>query len=113
MTRPLGRPNRNKDFLLSRLQAMYGDDFNPIMCLAENASIVQQRIREQMRLGIKVDNGDLAAAFKHWAELAKYVEPQLKAVEISGEVKADVDVAESIESVRALLVEHGISIDDL
>ena len=33
----LGSPNRNKKFLLNRLQDMYGRDFHPIMKMAENA----------------------------------------------------------------------------
>ena len=33
----LGSPNRNKKFLLNRLQDMYGQDFHPIMKMAENA----------------------------------------------------------------------------
>ena len=33
----LGSPNRNKKLLLNRLQDMYGQDFHPIMKMAENA----------------------------------------------------------------------------
>ena len=33
----LGSPNKNKKFLLNRLQAIYGQDFHPIMKMAENA----------------------------------------------------------------------------
>ena len=33
----LGSPNKNKKFLLNRLQDMYGKDFHPIMKMAENA----------------------------------------------------------------------------
>ena len=33
----LGSPNKNKKFLLNRLQDMYGQDFHPIMKMAENA----------------------------------------------------------------------------
>ena len=33
----LGSPNKNKKCLLNRLQDMYGQDFHPIMKMAENA----------------------------------------------------------------------------
>ena len=33
----LGSPNKTKKFLLNRLQDMYGQDFHPIMKMAENA----------------------------------------------------------------------------
>ena len=33
----LGSCNKIKKFLLNRLQDMYGDDFHPIMKMAENA----------------------------------------------------------------------------
>ena len=33
----LGSPNKNKKFLLNRLQDMYWQDFHPIMKMAENA----------------------------------------------------------------------------
>jgi len=36
MARPSGSPNKNKSFLLNRLQAMYGKDFHPIIKIAEN-----------------------------------------------------------------------------
>ena len=37
MPSSLGSPNKNKKFLLNRLQDMYGQDFHPIMKMAENA----------------------------------------------------------------------------
>mgnify|MGYP003329302120 CR=1 FL=1 len=38
----LGSPNKNKKFLLNRLQDMYGQDFHPIMKMAENAVRLQE-----------------------------------------------------------------------
>jgi hypothetical protein len=37
---------KNKAFLLNRLQAMYGEDFHPIMKMAENANRAQELIEE-------------------------------------------------------------------
>lgn len=44
----LGPTNKNKRFLLNRLQDMYGDDFNPILRMAENATTLH-RIAAQSR----------------------------------------------------------------
>ena len=38
----LGSPNKNKRFLLNRLQDIYGKDFHPIMKMAENAMTVHE-----------------------------------------------------------------------
>jgi len=92
MTRPVGRPNQNKDFLLKRLQDMYGDDFHPIMAMAKNACIVQKRIDDGL---LTVLDSDLQLAHKYWSEIAKYVEPQLKAV--------DVDVKSGGETLRDII----------
>lgn len=72
-----GRPNRNKAFLLNRLQDMYGDDFHPIMRMAENAVTMH----EQARASLTID--DLKASIDAWDKIAAYTEPKLKASEIS------------------------------
>ena len=68
--RVAGTPNRKSTFLLKRLQAMYGEDFHPIMKMAGIASD---------------DDNDIRLRFDAWKEIAKYTEAQLKAVEITGE----------------------------
>ena len=50
--RPPGVPNKNKKFLLSRLQDMYGESFHPIMKMAEAASKLDYIAEEE---------GDVAA----------------------------------------------------
>lgn len=77
MARPLGSSNRNKAFLLSRLQDMYGDDFHPIMRMAENAVTLHDQARGTM------DPSDLKASIDAWDKIAAYTEPKLKASEIN------------------------------
>lgn len=87
-----GIPNKNKKFLLKRLQDMYGEDFHPIMKMAENAHKAQQL----------VDNYDgddttelftgLKFAVDAWDKVANYTEPKLKATELSGQVDQSLTV---------------------
>jgi hypothetical protein len=72
----LGSPNKNKKFLLARLQDMYGDQFHPIMKMAEAASKLDY-IAEQ-----EGDVAALTAALNGWGKIAEYTEPKLKAVEV-------------------------------
>jgi len=70
-----GIPNRNKRFLLNRLQDMYGDDFHPIMRMAEQAV----RLHERAETG---DTADIKASIDAWDKIAAYTEPKLKATEV-------------------------------
>ena len=42
MARRAGIPEKNKAFLNNRLKAMYGDDFEPVMKMAQNAVVLQE-----------------------------------------------------------------------
>ena len=67
----LGSPNKNKKFLLNRLQDMYGQDFHPIMKMAENAV----RLHD---IASKNDNiDDLKRSIDARDRIAKYTEPKL------------------------------------
>lgn len=72
-----GSPNRNKTYLMNRLQDMYGDDFHPIMKMAENAVNLQKSI----------DDGESGYTYKDaidaWDKVAQYTEPKLKAVDVT------------------------------
>ena len=68
MGRPIGSLNKNKGKLLRSLKEMYGDDFDPIMKMAEIAS--------------NADNDD-TLRLAGWKEVAQYVYPKLKSVELS------------------------------
>ena len=64
----LGSPNKNKKFLLNRLQDMYVDDLHPIMKMSEDAISWNDTI------------DDLKRSIDAWDRIAKYTEPKLKAV---------------------------------
>ena len=72
----LGSPNKQKAFLLSRLKAMYGEDFDPIMKMAEKAHAIDQ---------IALESGEMEdhkAALSAFAAIAEYTTPKLRSVEI-------------------------------
>tara|TARA_R110000764_G_scaffold17080_3_gene47024 strand:+ start:416 stop:733 length:318 start_codon:yes stop_codon:yes gene_type:complete len=78
MARPLNSANKNKAYLLKRLQDMYGADFNPVIKVAENAVALQLAAdKEPDKTEVRV------AAVNAWDKVAQYVEPKLKAMEIS------------------------------
>ena len=56
---------------------MYGDDFHPIMRMAENAVVLHEQANATL------DAGDLKASIDAWDKIAAYTEPKLKASEIS------------------------------
>lgn len=78
-----GIPNKNKSFLLKRLQDMYGDDFHPIMRMAENAVELQKIAQTEC------DVQAHKAALDGWDKVAQYTEPKLKAVEMTGKDGSD------------------------
>ena len=82
----IGIPNKNKKFLLARLQDMYGEQFHPILKMAEAASKLDY---------IAEAEGDvtaLNAAVNAWSKVAEYTEPKLKAVEIRADEGAVVAI---------------------
>ncbi len=82
-----GSPNRNKNFLMSRLQDMYGKDFHPILRLADNAVKLDEMAKESN------DVTAIRASVDAWDRIAQYTEPKLKAVE----VKADNELVVSVQ----------------
>ena len=94
-----GSPNKNKAFLLTRLQEMYGDDFHPIIQIAKNCVELQSKV-DDIPIPEPDDDGivnpeDVAAhaankvmaiktANHEWSRIAEYTEPKLKAVEHTG-----------------------------
>ena len=79
-----GSPNKNKAFLLSRLQEMYGDQFHPIMRMAEQAAKLHNLASNSE------ERDDLKSSIDAWDKIAQYTEPKLKATEI--DLLADVTV---------------------
>ena len=78
-----GSPNKNKAFLLNRLQDMYGADFHPIMRMAENAALLHDQARNTS------DANDLKASIDAWDKIAAYTEPKLKASEVNLNAKVE------------------------
>lgn len=91
-----GSPNRNKAFLLNRLQDMYGDDFHPIMRMAENAVVLHEQAKSSM------EPGDLRLSIDAWDKIAQYTEPKLKATEIDLTGDITVEHPEAIRIVAEL-----------
>jgi len=83
MARPKGKLSVNKQFLLNKLKDMYGDDFHPIMSMAENAVKLQAAADENP------EASTYKAAIDGWEKIAQYVEPKLKAVEMTGKDGSD------------------------
>ena len=76
MASRLGSRNKNKKFLLNRLQEMYGDDFHPILKMAENATTLHRIAAESSSVS------DLKLSIDAWDKVAQYTEPKLKAIDI-------------------------------
>ncbi len=70
---------RNAAFLLNRLKDMYGEDFDPIMKMAENANRLQKIADEN-----EDDANAQLDANKEWERLGSFTTPKLKSVEMAG-----------------------------
>lgn len=98
MPRPEGSPNKNKQFLMKRLQDMYGEDFHPIMTMAKNA-VEFQRLVDSCEKDPDARGADLIDANKLWEGIAQYVEPKLKAIEMNHGIQENNPIAELIKQV--------------
>lgn len=96
MARPEGSANKNKAFLMARLQDMYGDDFHPIMNMAKNACEYQKTI-DQLDKDTRLPL--LPEANKLWEGIAQYVEPKLKAVEMNHGIQENNPIAELLKEI--------------
>ena len=86
MARTKGAVGKNKAFLMSRLQDMYGEQFHPILRIAENAN----RLDELSR--VENDVTTIKAATDAWAKIAEYTEAKLSAVTIENDSSLTVSV---------------------
>lgn len=99
MARPKGAESKNTKFLAGRLKDMYGDDFDPIMKAAENAVRMQELAtpeftQEQLEgmdgeTLLKVTRAEFERrkeCVTAWDKIGQYINPKLKAVEMSGEL---------------------------
>lgn len=82
--------------MLSRLQAMYGDQFHPIMRMAEQAAKLHNLASNSE------DRDDLKSSIDAWDKIAQYTEPKLKATEIDLMADLTVDHPNTIRLVAEL-----------
>ena len=78
--------DKNKRFLLNRLQDMYGKDFHPIMKTAENAMTLHELASKTKAMN------DLSRSIDVWDRIAKYTEPKSKAMDCHHEEDRVVNV---------------------
>jgi len=90
--KPKGTLNKNKRFLLNRLQDMYGEQFHPIMKMAENADRLQNLLEAIPEEDINILFQGLKNSIDAWEKIAQYTEPKLKAVEHSGKDGKDLTI---------------------
>jgi len=77
---------RNEKFLLTRLKSMYGEDFDPIIQIAENATRLQAAIMGKLESGDDdIELSALIEANKEWERMAQFTHPKLKSVEHTAE----------------------------
>ena len=92
--RQKGTPNRGKNALKANLAKLYGNDFCAVSKIAHNAVILQHRVDEAEAERLKpVEDGEepspgatlemLRETVNAWEKVAQYVEPKLKAIEVS------------------------------
>jgi hypothetical protein len=76
---------RNRAFLMSRLKEMYGEDFDPILSMCEIATN---------------DENDDTLKLSAFKEVAQYLYPKLKSVEVTGDNENPLVNLVKIELVR-------------
>ena len=116
MARKEGSTNKNKEFLMSRLQTMYGKDFHPIMQMAANANELQEMVvtaKDDLHTLCKKINEDtepkeaggaqairdlydsfsrkytqsLNEAINAWEKIAPYIAPKYRSIDLSGSIE--------------------------
>jgi len=96
MARPANAPNKNKRGLKHRLKEQYGDDFDVIMMMGKNCKQLFDMIPDNPTAE---DVDTIIDANTQLDKLAQYVEPKLKAIEITGEEGGPVQVQEVKRSI--------------
>ena len=98
MTRPAGSPNKNKRGLKAQLKAKFGKDFDVVMMMGQNCVTLHKIATDHAGGKVTMEEGDSGKmniidasssaklANEALDKLAQYVEPKLKAIEVSGAV---------------------------
>ena len=99
---------------MNRLRELYGDDFDPVIKMSENADFMHQ-LSETARKAVEseeptIDSPLVEAAAKAskdsidaWDKVAKYTTPQLKSIEVN--LDANVGIHEGLPEVDDLVEE--------
>ena len=77
MARPKGSMNKNSKFLLNRLQDMYGEQFDPVMKMAQQAVKLDELAESDPSVSNQKES------IQAWGTIAEFVSPKLKAVELN------------------------------
>ena len=77
---------------------MYGEDFNPVLRMAEQASRLHKIAQESVVVS------DIKASIDAWDKIASYVEPKLKMIDIG---LSDEDADSGISKIKRVVVELG------
>lgn len=121
--------SKNKKFLMTRLQDMYGKDFHPIMQMAKNASTLQKIADDHAEGKITMEKDDkdnivitdattsAINANQAWDKIAPYTEPKLTAHSVDTKITAHIDHSDMTEEaldrrVQELNREHERSLED-
>lgn len=93
MGRPAGSSNMNKRGLAARLKEQYGAEFDVIMMMAKNCQTLHELAMSDKEVLKRIDGvenetratNSATLAINALDKLAQYVEPKLKAIEVTGE----------------------------
>lgn len=85
--RKAGTLNKNSKFLLHRLKVMYGEHFDPVIKMAENAIKMDKLAESVLRTKTKFTPFEKMTAVGNcigaWDKIAKYTSPVLKSIEVA------------------------------
>ena len=115
MPRPHNSKDKNRVFLNNRLKEMFGDDFEPIIQMSKAAMQMQELCDRKIEISKGADGevmedeitpclNMLAETVKAWEKPAKFLTPQLKAVEhdLGDGLKDDLnDLLDDIEKSKS------------
>ena len=102
-----GMVHKNKQFLLKRLQDMYGNDFDPVMQMSANAVKLQSLVDsvfDDSNATPKEKLEVLILAISAWEKPAQYTNAKLRAMEVTGgiEVRQHRALSEMLSQIEEL-----------
>ena len=89
--RPQGAQNKAKERLFKALAKEYGDDFDPILLMAKNASYLQGIANKAMDSGVDATEA-CQDANKEWEKIAPFVQAKMKQVDVNAEVESIINI---------------------